>query len=401
MMRLLSILLCLAAWCAPALRATPVVSLLTVDAGREVYELEGHTELRIRDDAGRDYCVNWGVFDFNSPNFALRFAAGETDYLCIGFPTDMVVAEYVAMGRNVREQVLALDSIQTERLIALVAENMMPQNRVYRYNYVKDNCALRPLTLIERAIGDTLTFRAPEHFRYGYSGKTQGATPEPATFRSEMSLYHSAYPWYQFGIDLALGSGIDYPITTRERAYSPLYLHDVLAGANVNGRPLVSRESVLVTGTPGGVSQPPTPWPLTPVAVSLYLLAATLAVSVRDLRRRSVSRWFDAPFYFLLFAGGCILTYLIFVSTHEATSPNWLYLWLNPLCIIPVIFEWIKSGKRVVYCYQFCNFAALILLLAGHTWLGQALNTAFLILIACDLIRSFIYIYIYRKESGD
>ena len=93
---------------------------------------------------------------------------------------------------------------------------------------------------------------------------------------------------------------------------------------------------------------------------------------------------------------GCVLTFLIFVSVHEATSPNWLYLWLNPLCAIPAVCVWIKRCKRVVYWYQICNFAALILLLSGHIFMGLAMNPAFPLLILCDLMRSATQIYVYR-----
>ena len=100
----------------------------------------------------------------------------------------------------------------------------------------------------------------------------------------------------------------------------------------------------------------------------------------------------------VFFLTGCLLSFLIFVSVHEATSPNWLYLWLNPLCIIAAVGVWIKSWRRVVYCYQICNFAALILLLAGHHFFGQAFNPAFPLLIVCDLIRSATCIYVYRSH---
>ncbi len=379
--------------------AMPVVSLLTVDAGEQIYELEGHTALRINDSStGRDVTVSWGVFDFNSPNFLYRFTKGETDYMCVAFPTGSVLHEYAVTGRRVTEQVLDLDSAQTERLVRLVEENLRPENVTYRYNYVKDNCSLRPLAMIEAAVGDTLRLTPPGYFEYGYSGINEGgAHAEETTFRKEMSRYHSNYPWYQFGIDLALGSGLDYAIMPRERAYAPLYLHDLLSSAcTVGGKKLVTVENVLVPGVEGGTSLPPTPWYATPLAVAVYVLLVTLAVSVADLRRRRISRWFDSVFYGVLFLAGSLLTFLIFVSTHEATSPNWLYLWLNPLCVIPVVFEWIKSCRRVVYCYQICNFAALVVLLACHRFLGQVFNVAFPILIVCDLIRSITYIYVYR-----
>lgn len=56
--------------------AAPVVSLLTARAGAEIYQLEGHSALRIRDPFRGDYVINWGLFDFAAPNFVYRFVKG-------------------------------------------------------------------------------------------------------------------------------------------------------------------------------------------------------------------------------------------------------------------------------------------------------------------------------------
>lgn len=132
----------------------------------------------------------------------------------------------------------------------------------------------------------------------------------------------------------------------------------------------------------------------------MALLALTIAISIRDFERRRTTRWFDTTLYGAFAVAGSLIAFLIFVSEHEATSPNWLFLWLNPFSFIVVIGIWIKRCKRVVYCYQICNFAALILLLAGHSFFGQALNMAFPLLILCDLIRSATQIYILGGKRG-
>ena len=380
--------------------AAPRISLLTQDAGKEIYELEGHAALRIVTDDGRDMAVNWGVFDFTSPNFAYRFTAGQTDYLCVMVPTDMLIAEYAPSGRQFREQVLNLTPTEAARVIALVEENLRPENRTYRYNYVLDNCATRPYNIIRRALNDSITLSVPESFTYSNTGITVPYREgEQSTFRKEMTRYHHNYPWYQFGINLALGSGIDRPVTELERGFSPLYLHELMAGATggFDNRRLVTEENILIAETGECSPLGPTPWYLTPMAFAVVLLVVTTVVTIRDVRRLKVTRWFDSVLYSLFFVAGLLLTFLIFVSVHEATSPNWLYLWLNPFCIIPVIFEWIKSCRRVVYCYQFCNFAALVLLLEGIPLYGQAFDATFPVLVACDIMRAVSFIYIYRK----
>lgn len=368
-------------------RAELTASLLTIDPGRDIYELEGHTELRLTDpEQGIDMCVSWGVFDFNSPGFITRFVAGETDYLTIGYPYEYFLYRNGLDGRRVTAQRLNLTPDEGQRLLDLALENIKPENRVYRYNYVKDNCATRPVMLLEKAIGAPLS--------------NPGDTITSTTWRTEMTRYHRNYPWYQFGIDLALGSGIDRPITGREMCYAPYALRSFMAGAHrPDGTPIVADETVVMEGTPDGQPASPTPWFLTPMAAALLLLAVTIATAWRDTRRGKVSRWLFTLLYGMAFIAGLILTYLIFVSTHEATSPNWLYLWLNPLSIVGAAGVWLKKPKRMVYFYQIVNFAALTALIVTGLTGVQHLNMAFYPLIVCYMITAGEYIYLYRRQQ--
>ena len=336
------------------------VSLLTAYPGAEIFQLEGHTALRIVDDAGRDYVVNWGVFDFNSPNFVARFVAGETDYFCWPFPTDYFLSDYRREGRLVVEQVLDLDSLQTARLIASVEENLKPENRVYRYNYVLDNCATRPLELIEKAVGapllsDSLT---------------------TMTFRSEMQRFHELFPWYQFGIDLALGRNLDRPISERQAAFAPVTLMLRLGDTDLVKETIpIGRQTL---------KNQPTPRLLTPVAVAIVVLMLS---SVASCFTR-FALWFDTLFFAVQFLAGCVITYLVFFSSHEATSPNLLLLWLNPFCLLGAVLPWIKSAKKAEILYFFINFALLIVLSVVAPALGRGMNLAFWPLIAASALRS-------------
>lgn len=378
----------------------PVWSLLTVAPGNEVYEIDGHTGLRYRGTDGTDFVVNWGVFDFNSPNFIYRFVKGETDYVAAPAPTMAFLSEYMQQGRQVTEQILNLTPAQSRLLESYVRMNLQPENRSYRYNYIYDNCATRPLKLIETAVGAQISLADDGSFIYGDTGIADNAEATH-TFRGEMWRSHADYPWYQFGIDLALGCGLDRKITSRQRIYSPLYLCHVMRDATYTlpgHEPvkLVKETRIIVNGN--RASQPSTPFLLTPLLWVLVILAAVIAAVYTDLRRRRISRWVDSLFFSLIFITSLVLTFLIFVSVHEATSPNWLYLWINPLAIVPAALIWIKRCKRVVYCYQICNFAALSALLVVAALGVQALNKAFFPLIAADMLLAARYILIYSRK---
>lgn len=382
-----------------AQETAPQVSLLTISPGKEVYELDGHTAMRFYSPGRYDYVVNWGVFDFHAPNFIYRFVKGETDYLAWPLPFEFFIEGYRQERREVTEQIFNLTPEQAIRLETLVDNNLRPENRKYRYNYIYDNCATRPLALVETAIGKPLVINSSNDFIYGETDIKDCF--DSHTFRTEMARSHANYPWYQFGIDLALGSGLDKEITPRERTYYPLYLKSALASSyytNDKGEklPLIKSTEVILPAQ-GRVTASSTPFLLTPISVSILILIISLAIALRDTRRHKITQWFDSALYGCFFIVSLLMTFLIFVSVHEATSPNWLYLWLNPLTCIPAIFIWLNSYKRAVYYYQICNFVALFLLLIVGIANLQALNMAFYPLILADLALSIRYIYVYRR----
>lgn len=362
------------------------ISFVNFYPGPDIYELEGHSALRIVMPQG-DFAVSYGTYDFDQPNFVYRFVKGETDYWVTIVPWQHMLEAYRRAGRRIVEHHLDLSPSQKQNLISLISENLLPANRTYRYNYVKDNCATRPLRIVECAIGDSIILGPP-------TDDTDG----DQTFRSIMRNYHRNYPWYQFGIDLALGSGIDYIINNREKAFAPVILDNQLKNATVNGSRLVTTSKAINDTNPDNAILGPTPWYATPMSAACLLLCLTVIITIRDLRNKRLTRWFDALLYTIFGIAGLLITFLVFISVHEATSPNILLLWLNPLCFIPVIFIWINRYKIIFFSYQIVNFVALIIL--ALLWIIgiQYCNTAFIPLILCDAIRSMSYIYLTIKN---
>ena len=271
-------------------------------------------------------------------------------------------------------------------LLALV-ENARPENATYRYNYVYDNCATRPRDIIENVLGDRLHY---------------GAMHDTLTFRQEMRRYNANYAWQQFGIDLVLGSGIDYTLSYREQMFVPMVLMQAFAEAQVerDGRlePLVSATHVLNDGSDMGDILPPTPAWQSPMAVAMSVLVVVLILSWLDVQRRKVSRWADSLLFGMAGVAGLLVFFLIFVSTHEATSPNYNGFWLHPFALLPAVAIWIKKAKKVLYFYHFANFAVVFVLLACWPLLPQTANAAAFPLMLCLMARSASYILVYREQ---
>ena len=361
-----------------------VVSLVTCYPGPDIYELYGHTMLRVRY-GSIDMVYNYGIFDFDTPNFMYRFVKGETDYKVAGYDGAYMLIGY--RSRKVVEQKLNLTAGQAMQVLLALVENARPENATYRYNYVYDNCATRPRDIIENVLGDRLHYSAMH---------------DTLTFRQEMRRYNANYAWQQFGIDLVLGSGIDYTLSYREQMFVPMVLMQAFAEAQVerDGRlePLVSATHVLNDGSDMGDILPPTPAWQSPMAVAMSVLVVVLILSWLDVQRRKVSRWADSLLFGMAGVAGLLVFFLIFVSTHEATSPNYNGFWLNPFALLPAVAIWIKKAKKVLYFYHFANFAVVFVLLACWPLLPQTANAAAFPLMLSLMARSASYILVYREQ---
>ena len=362
-----------------------VVSLITCYPGQNIYELYGHTELRVRG-KGYDWVFNYGTFDFRAPNFIYRFVKGETDYMLAGYPSEYMYVGYE--NRKIVEQVLNLTPEQARAVSNALFNGAQPENRTYRYNYVLDNCSTRPRDIVEAVVGESLQYPP---------------MPSGLTFRSMMHRYNTNYAWQQFGIDLALGSGLDYELDARQQMFAPISLMQAFGGATIERGgervPLVTDTNTLNPGSDEGDILPPTPWYLHPMTLAVALLLAMAALSVRDVRRRKSTRWVDSLLFGIAFLGGAVVAFLVFISTHEATSPNYNLLWLHPLHIVPAVLVWIKSAKKVVVCYHFVNFAVIFITMALWAVLPQCANAAFFPLMGALAVRSLSYLMVTRNTA--
>ena len=359
----------------PPVQDSVIVRLVTFYPGSEVFSLFGHTELRVTQ-GDADYYYNYGVFDFNTPNFVYRFVKGDAEYLCA--PLQPQYATYGMEGRRMVEQRLNLTQDEARRVRDYLIINSQPGNNTYVYQYLGDNCSTRPRDIIEMALGDSIHY---------------ASLTDSVTYRDMMSRYTANYPWEQFGIDLVLGSGLDAPLDVRQRMFIPMALMQAMGQATVtrDGRqvPLVSDTEVVVDGSEQGTVLPPTPWWRSPMAAACLLLMLTVLLTVSDLRRRKVTRWFDTALFAIFGLAGCVLFFLMFCSVREATFPNYNALWVNPLMLFPAVSVWFKDMRRPLRVYHGVNLIVILLTALSWPWLPQVANAAFFPLMAVPALRSF------------
>ena len=353
------------------------VSLLTCSPGEEVYAHFGHTALRVNDPTrGADVVFSYGIFSFDEPNFVWRFILGKTDYLLGAIDYPYFIAEYSERGSGVNEQVLALDSLQKNAIIAALIENIQPQNRVYRYNFLYNNCTTKARDKIFEAIGSGI----------GYSAPSAG---DSLTFRDIVHHFTGKHPWYQLGMDMLLGAPADETATRSGAQFAPIIFMQELSTATADGKPLLKEERELTAPQEKQAVRNN----LTPFNVSLLVLLFTLIIMLCERRTKKSYLLWDALLMTLQGAAGIVLTIMVLLSQHPTVNENWLLIWLNPLplVLLPIlIYKVIKKQKATIMWIQVAMVTGFIV---ASPFLPQYIPAALYPCAVALIARSLFHIY--------
>ncbi len=343
---------------------TLVVSLITYGPGDEVFERFGHIALAIRDTlTGQDVAYNWGMFDFNQPNFLGRFLTGDTRYWMEGFPTELFNAVYVRNNRSIRIQKLDLTPVERAALLEYVTWNAREENRYYRYDYYRDNCSTRIRDVLNWALQGTLE---PPLNIAGMGRTWRGETAR---------ITASNLPVYS-GIEIALGRDADRSLTLWEEAFLPERLATSLATAvlhDTDGRRYRLARTDTVVFEANRIPIPGEPPSRMLFATLLGLAIAGLIAVLADATGR-VSRVSLALFAGVwYFTGGLLGTLLLLAGTITKHAPymgeNTTLLQLHPLLLlaaftVPLSFAYRTRGRisvGVVVVISLLSLTGLIL----------------------------------------
>lgn len=360
------------------------VSVVTCAPGSEIFELYGHEALWVRG-PGIDEVYNYGLFDFSSPGFVTRFVKGETDYMSGCVPMAWFIGDYVQRGSRVTARRLNLSQQEARRLHNILRRNTLPENTVYRYKYLSRNCATRILDDIDEALDAPVAY--PD-------------VAADATYREQMRTFNRNYPWYQFGIDLALGSEIDRPMSARQKMFVPVVLERGVAQASrPDGTSLLTSDAEVLFEGIGDATLPPTPFLLSPLFWSWVVFLLALVICACDLRRGRTSRWFYTLWYLVTGLAGLLIFFLVFISVHEGTSPNLLAWWLNPLCLLVPGLIWWRSASRLLAVFLTAYSVVVVVILLTSPWVAQSYNSAFYPLMLTSLVTAVAYTIIHYKKS--
>lgn len=367
------------------------ISLITCSPGPEVYAKFGHTAIRIVDQNPKiDVVFNYGLFSFETSNFYFKFIKGETDYQLGVFETAYFLPEYKERNSNVWEQRLNLTVTEKRRLINSLMDNYRPENRIYRYNFVFDNCATRPRDKIMGALSGYVRF---ENLN------------DSKTFRQWIGTYVGNDSWLKFGIDLVFGLDADRTATESESMFLPEVLMSELQTGQIveknnQSRKLVSDKVALVIKDESKEENAKEGFATKPLAVAIALLLLGTVITLWDYSRKRHFKTFDSVLMIVTGLTGIVVMFLMFLSSHPLVKSNLNLLWLNPLNIVFGILIWVKDTqvRRLIFFYQIFNIILLVGALFAFALSIQSFNLAVFPILVLMLMRSSRW-FAYTKHK--
>ena len=166
----------------------------------------------------------------------------------------------------------------------------------------------------------------------------------------------------------------------------------------LDGRPLVRESRVLVEGVPDATLGPGSPW-LRPLPVFCILALAILILCLFNLRRKCLTRWVYSLWFFLLGVVGTVVWFLVFISSHEATSPNTLLLWFSPIQFVTAIVMCSRKMDKAGVVMAWYNIVAVLSTLIVWPFQKQSANPSFFPMLAISLMLAATYEIITHNKS--
>lgn len=371
-------------WSAARAQQVPVlsdqarISVITCGPWQgELYSAFGHSAIRVADPVNMiDDAYNYGVFDFNQPNFYLNFTRGNLLYRLGVYSYPDFRDSYIYYNRSLQEQILNLSQAQKQAVYAYLEWNALPENETYRYDYFYNNCASVIRDVFARVLKDSVRFDST-YITTKY------------TIRQLTDLYLKQQPWGDLGIDICLGLPMDKVASPYEYMFLPHYVessfdHAFIVRAGVEQPLVLLNRTVYIPREEPQRSSWFHPW-----VVFGALFFITAFISVLDWRKRKLSLPLDLILFTVTSLIGILLFILWTATDHHAAAKNFNLLWAFP----PNLIVWFMlSRKRGAFARKYFAGSALLLSLTLIGWplLPQQLNVFLIPVVAALCLRAWL-----------
>lgn len=347
---------------ATTLSSRAEISVLTCGPGEELYALYGHTAIRVSDPLqGIDRVYNYGLFDFATDNFYMKFIKGDLLYFVDYDNYERFVRAYIYDDRSVYEQVLQLSPSQKEEIWQKMNLSMEKENREYVYRFVNQNCTTKVVDLVNDVL----------------------ETPVVVDVEGNRSTYRSAYSKYQennyfvnLGINLAFGAKMDHKSVLLSL---PINFMKGLAETKEQGIPLVSETKIVHEKR----------MPFTKVWWDTsWFFSAIMLIWVLGMKNTVIRN----AFFFVMGGLGIFFIAIGFYSLHEELLNNNSVFLCNPLFLL--IPFWSSEAYRTKL-----NLLISLLLMSLVLFVGLNLKSEKLLLALPLVLGALVSLLLLRNAK--
>lgn len=306
------------------------VSLITCGSGTEIYSLFGHTAIRIKDDEQHiDQVYNYGTFDFNTPNFYLKFVKGDLQYMASSDAFIDFMNQYLYEHRSVYEQVLNFSQEQKQLLFDSLNRALVSSERFYTYKFIDKNCTTMVLEVVNKTLGEKALIKVNNRAK---------------TYRAILFPYFHDHFYENLGISIIFGKKVD---MKGDRIFLPSDLYESARKAVHNGRPLCLSSNTLLE------------FATTKIPLSFWNNVYTLCLILGLIVMANNNKVY--MIYFLL----CGLLGLFFCfagvySLHKELATNYNILLFNPLLLLMVYF-FLKNKRKGMFITSLVLIGSIII----------------------------------------
>lgn len=348
--KILFLLLTITATHAQMLTSDSKISVLTCGTGQELHSVYGHTAIRVQDgNLGIDTVFNYGMFDFATPNFYLKFVKGDLQYFVATNSFEDFLYTYQYYNRAIYEQVLRLNQNQKQDLFDQLTASLAFDQRFYTYRFIDKNCTTMVMDKLNEVYQTQLIVKKKNL---------------DEDYRSVVNSYleHSFYE--KLGINILFGYRTD---QKAEKLFLPLELLYSLKVTKYGSKNISEKVEVLNEKKP---DTPEGSWWNT-----IYTFVGILVLIALTNNAKIYS-------FFLILLGllGVLLLSIGNYSEHKEVLDNYNVFLFNPLLLLVVIFYWTKYAKT----FRYLCYATLFILLIYFVFLiNKAHFVFFLPMIFC------------------
>ncbi|KIA85233.1 DUF4105 domain-containing protein [Flavobacterium sp. AED] len=307
------------------------VSVLTCGTGNESYSLFGHTAIRINDPYNNiDVVYNYGAFDFNTPNFVLKFIKGDLQYFAVAHPYADFINEYNYEKRSVYEQELNIPDNLKQKLFDNLNTSLASGDSHYTYKFIDKNCTSMVVDIINKTLGTNAIVKN---------------TDTDITYRTILYPYFDNHFYEKLGTSIIFGKKVDGLGT---QIFLPFELQKSLKKVSFQNHPLAPENKTIIEFEKEVSSS----W-WNNCYTYLILLGFVVLINKKSIN-----------LFYLTIMGllGFFFVFVGFYSYHLELGYNYNILLFNPT-LLGLLYLYATKNKKGIYNLAIFNIFSLLIYL--------------------------------------